>query len=63
MAVIQALLSVMTDQGDVIHSIRVGSSALVFLVKGQLYLVAAHICNEGDIVCLPKEPSVEEEEE
>ena len=40
MAVIQALLSVMSDQGDIIHSISVGTSNLEFLLRGQLYLVA-----------------------
>lgn len=40
MAVIQALVSVIADQGDAIRSISVGCSELVVLIKGQLYLVA-----------------------
>jgi hypothetical protein len=41
MAVIQALISVMSDQGDVIHSITVGTSSIEFMLRGQLFLVAA----------------------
>jgi hypothetical protein len=48
MAVIQALLSVITDQGDVIHSMRVGASTLVFLVRDQLYLVAVSSRDEAE---------------
>ncbi|WIA40971.1 hypothetical protein OEZ86_004619 [Tetradesmus obliquus] len=40
MAVIQALVSVVADQGDSIQSISVGNCELVFLLAGQLYLVA-----------------------
>lgn len=40
MAVVQALVSVIADQGDSIQSITVGPTQLVFLLKGQLYLAA-----------------------
>jgi len=49
MAVIQALVSVMSDQGDIIHSISVGSSSLEFLLRGQLYLVA--VSSRGEAPC------------
>eukprot|EP00879_Flechtneria_rotunda_P009337 GHRR01009776.1.p1 GENE.GHRR01009776.1~~GHRR01009776.1.p1 ORF type:complete len:553 (+),score=217.36 GHRR01009776.1:549-2207(+) len=40
MAVIQALVSVVADQGDSLQSMTVGPTKLVFLLRGQLYLVA-----------------------
>lgn len=46
---IQALLSVMTDQGDVIHSIAVGSSSIEFLLRGQLYLVGVSSRSEAQL--------------
>lgn len=49
MAVIQALLSVMSDQGDVIHSISVGTSSIEFLLRGQLYLVAVSSRGEAQL--------------
>eukprot|EP00775_Hariotina_reticulata_P007620 gene7620-7822_t len=40
MAVIQALISVVADQGDAIRSITVGCCQVLFLLRGSLYLVA-----------------------
>lgn len=49
MAVVQALVSVIADQGDSIRSITVGPTQLVFLLKGQLYLVAVSSRGEAPI--------------
>jgi hypothetical protein len=39
----------MSDQGDVIHSITVGSSSIEFLLRGQLYLVAVSSRGEAQL--------------
>jgi hypothetical protein len=39
----------MSDQGDVIHSITVGSSSMEFLLRGQLYLVAVSSRGEAPL--------------
>ena len=39
----------MSDQGDVIHSITVGTSSIEFLLRGQLYLVAVSSRGEAQL--------------
>lgn len=46
LAVIQAIVSVMHDQGDDIRSVSVGGTRIVFLLRGHLYFLAVSSLGE-----------------
>lgn len=48
MAIIQAIVSVVHDQGDSIRHMTVGGTQLTFLLRGHLYLVA--VSSRGEAV-------------
>ncbi len=49
MAILQAIVSVVADQGDMIRSMQAGAHQLVFLLRGHLYLVAVSSAGEPKV--------------